>query len=249
MTRSTKDRAMDEFSRVLRAADPLPDDATLRPELAAAVAATAEALRRLPPAVGHAGPGPGGPAAGFIRYPAPWGLLHVAASDEGLAAIELRATTEGFVETVAARLRGAVVPDQPGLPDAWRATLERARRELDEYFAGRRTAFDLPVDLRGLSAWDRRVLSGAAGLAYGQVTSYGRLARRIGTPRAARAVGGALGRNPIPIVIPCHRIVAADGSIGGYGGSGHGSRAAMLDVKRRLLAIEGVGLPASALVG
>lgn len=184
------------------------------------------------------------PAAGFVLVDGPWGPVHVAAGDRGIVAIELRSTTERFVEVVAARLRGAVVPDQPGLPDPWRATLGRVRAELDEYFGGRRQVFDVAIDLRGVSDWDRRVLEGAAALGYGEVTSYGGLARRIGNPRAARAVGGALGRNPIPILIPCHRIVSGDGSIGGYGG-GHTSRTAMLDVKRTLLAIESVELPAS----
>jgi methylated-DNA-[protein]-cysteine S-methyltransferase len=79
------------------------------------------------------------------------------------------------------------------------------------------------------------------------VTSYGRVARRIGRPGAARAVGGAVGRNPIGIVIPCHRVVAGDGSIGGYGGDWWGSREALLEVKRELLRLEGVDLPATRL--
>ncbi|HEX8938756.1 MAG TPA: methylated-DNA--[protein]-cysteine S-methyltransferase [Candidatus Limnocylindrales bacterium] len=237
---------------LLRAGDPLPPPAALEPELAAALGRTRAALGvRLPagrPVHGGAAwrttaDAARGPAAAYTTYPAPWGALHLAAADGGLVAIELRSTTARFVESLAARLGGAVVADQPGVPAAWHATLERARAELAEYFAGRRQRFDLPVDLRGVSVWDRRVLGGAAGLDYGEVTSYGRLARRIGQPRAARAVGGALGRNPLPIVIPCHRILAGDGSIGGYGGS-HAGRAAMLEVKRTLLALEGVSLPA-----
>ena len=185
----------------------------------------------------------GGLAAAFIVYPAPWGPLHIAAGDGGLVSIELRTTTERFVEELARQLDGVPVPDQPGLPEAWRALLDRTRQELDEYFAGQRRAFDLPVDLRRVSEWDRRVLGAAQRLGFGQVTSYGGLARAIGRPRAARAVGGALGRNPIPLVVPCHRIIASDGSLGGYGGGGHGSRTALLTVKRTLLALEGVSLP------
>jgi O-6-methylguanine DNA methyltransferase len=86
--------------------------------------------------------------------------------------------------------------------------------------AGSEPSVELPLDWRGISAWDRRVLEGARTLQRGEVTSYGRLARRIGAPGAARAVGAALGRNPFWLLIPCHRVVAGDGSIGGYGGAG-----------------------------
>jgi methylated-DNA-[protein]-cysteine S-methyltransferase len=79
---------------------------------------------------------------------------------------------------------------------------------------------------------------------YGQVTSYGRLAREIGRPGAARAVGGAVGRNPIGLAIPCHRVIAADGSLGGYGGDWWGTREQLLEIKRELLEREGVTLPA-----
>ncbi len=185
------------------------------------------------------------PVAAFVRHPAPWGMLHLAAGDGGLVAIELASETGDFVDDLARRLGGPVVPDAPGTPAAWHATLEAATHQLDEYFAGARVRFDLPVDLPGVSAWDRLVLDGARRLAYGEVTSYGNLARAIGRPRAARAVGGALGRNPVPLVIPCHRIVAGDGTLGGYGGGGHGARARMLEVKRTLLALEGVRLSAA----
>ena len=102
---------------------------------------------------------------------------------------------------------------------------------------------DVALDWRGISAWDRRVLEGARTLRRGQVTSYGRLARRIGARGAARAVGAALGRNPFWLFVPCHRVVAGDGSIGGYGG-GPGA----LETKRDLLAMEGVALPVTRLV-
>ena len=105
-------------------------------------------------------------------------------------------------------------------------------------------AFDLPLDLSGLSAWDRRVLEGARGIPYGEVTSYGRLATAIGHHGAARAVGGAMGRNPLWILVPCHRVIAGDGTLGGYGGTDRVSREAALDFKRRLLASEGVEIPA-----
>ena len=101
---------------------------------------------------------------------------------------------------------------------------------------------DLTLDWRGISAWDRRVLEGVRTLRRGEVTSYGRLARRIDAPGAARAVGAALGRNPFWLLVPCHRVIAGDGSLGGYGGGPDA-----LDVKRDLLALEGVAVPVARL--
>ena len=89
-------------------------------------------------------------------------------------------------------------------------------------------------------AWDRHVLGEVATIPWGRTASYGDIARRIGAPRAARAVGGALGRNPIGLLIPCHRVIAADGTIGGYGGDAWGSSAERLAIKRDLLLREGV---------
>ena len=120
----------------------------------------------------------------------------------------------------------------------WCATLDEAVRQIGEWFAGERRGFELPIDLR-VSDWDRRVLTGAARLQYGETASYGELARHVGKPGAARAVGGAMGRNPVPILIPCHRVIAGDGTLGGYGGSNYADRRASLEIKRRLLAIEG----------
>ena len=98
------------------------------------------------------------------------------------------------------------------------------------------------------SAWDEAVLGQVRRIGWGEVTSYGRVARAIGRRGAARAVGGAVGRNPIGLAIPCHRVIAGDGSIGGYGGDWFGSREELLDIKRELLGCEGVGLPARDLV-
>jgi methylated-DNA-[protein]-cysteine S-methyltransferase len=227
-----------QFEQLLRAGDPLPDEATLLAETEAAHAATRVALPRAGARAG--GRSASGLAAAFDVFAVPWGLLHVAVTDDGVVSVELEAETPDFVDRLARRLHGRVVPVEDGaVPASWRDQLAAATAQIGEYLAGRRTVFGLPVDLRGLSAWDRRVLAGAASLGFGEVTSYGDLARRIGKPGAARAVGGALGRNPVPIVIPCHRVLAADGTLGGYGGSGPGGRTAMLAVKRRLLRIEG----------
>ena len=109
------------------------------------------------------------------------------------------------------------------------------RRELDEYFEGGRQDFDLTVDLSPLPRFQREVLEELVRVPYGHVDTYGALAKRIGKPQAARAVGGALNRNPVPIVVPCHRIVGASGSLTGYGGG--------LERKEALLGLEGAILP------
>jgi len=106
----------------------------------------------------------------------------------------------------------------------------QARRELREYLAGRRTRFSVAADLRGLPEFRARVLAATRRIPFGHVISYGALARRIGHPRAARAVGGALAANPVPLIVPCHRVVRGDGTWGPYA---LGAR-----LKTRLLALE-----------
>jgi methylated-DNA-[protein]-cysteine S-methyltransferase len=108
--------------------------------------------------------------------------------------------------------------------------IERARQQLDEYFAGQRRDFDLPLDPRG-TVFQRRVWQRLTSIAYGETTTYGALARELGDPGASRAVGLANGSNPIPIVIPCHRVIGADGSLTGFGG-GLPVKAALLDLER-----------------
>ena len=107
--------------------------------------------------------------------------------------------------------------------------LERTREQLEEYFAGRRQQFDLPLDPRGTD-FQRRVWQRLRSIAYGETTTYGALARELGDPGASRAVGLANGSNPLPIVIPCHRVIGADGSLTGFGGG--------LPVKQALLELE-----------
>jgi len=111
------------------------------------------------------------------------------------------------------------------------ALLTRARRQLAEYFARTRTTFDVPLDPAG-SAFQRRVWDALRAIPYGTTLSYSELARRLGDPRATRAVGAANARNPIPIIVPCHRVVGASGQLTGFGGG--------LDRKRWLLEHEGV---------
>jgi len=104
------------------------------------------------------------------------------------------------------------------------------RTQLDEYFAGTRTAFDVPLRLEG-TGFQRAVWAQLCAIPYGTTISYGELARRVGNPKASRAVGLANGRNPIAVIVPCHRVIAGDGSLGGYGGG--------LDRKTALLDLEG----------
>ena len=122
----------------------------------------------------------------------------------------------------------------PAAPGAgWQAdgtALTRARRQLAEYFSGQRTVFDLPLRLTG-TAFQRQVLAVLRDIPYGQTVNYGEIARRIGRPRAIRAVGAANRRNPLPIVIPCHRVIGADGSLTGYAG-GLPLKAALLTRER-----------------
>ena len=109
-----------------------------------------------------------------------------------------------------------------------------APHELDQYFNGTRREFDVAVDLSGLTPFQTKVLAATAKIPFGAVSTYGAVAKRAGNARASRATGGALNQNPIPIVVPCHRVVGSNGSLVGYAGG--------LDVKRRLLAIEGADL-------
>lgn len=117
------------------------------------------------------------------------------------------------------------------------APLRLAASQLDEYFSGSRRSFALPVAPHG-TAFQLSVWNALTGIPYGETVTYGELARRVGRPGAFRAVGQANGANPLPIVLPCHRVVAAGGRLGGYGGGP--------DVKRRLLALEGA-VPAKPL--
>lgn len=112
-------------------------------------------------------------------------------------------------------------------------TLQAAAEQLQAYFAGRLREFDLPLDLTGLTPFQRRVLEACAGLAYGATASYGELARRAGHPGAARAVGQVMAHNRLPLVVPCHRVVASGGGLGGYGLG--------LPLKQALLAFEQSG--------
>jgi methylated-DNA-[protein]-cysteine S-methyltransferase len=120
-------------------------------------------------------------------------------------------------------------PEVPGPPEPDHPLLRQAVRQLEEYFAGRRRAFDLPLDLRG-TPFQVRVWEMLRTIPYGEISTYGDLARQLGRPGASRAVGAANGANPVAIVVPCHRVIGAGGALTGYGGG--------IERKRFLLALE-----------
>jgi methylated-DNA-[protein]-cysteine S-methyltransferase len=154
----------------------------------------------------------------------PVGPLLVAVGERGLCRISFDPEPERETETLA-RAFGVRVLRSP-------RPVDEARRQLDDYFERRRTSFDLPVDIERLTPFNRAVLELLARVPYGTLTTYGALAGEAGKPRAARAVGSVMNRNPIPIVLPCHRVVGSTGSLVGYAGG--------LERKEALLELEGV---------
>jgi methylated-DNA-[protein]-cysteine S-methyltransferase len=164
----------------------------------------------------------------YATMDSPIGRLLVAATPRGLVRVAFAEELDDAVLELAVRL-------SPRVLEAPRR-VDPARRQLDRYFERKLTAFDLDVDRVLIGAYARRVLERTADIPYGSCSSYRDVARDIGTPLAARAVGNALGSNPIPVVIPCHRVLRTGGALGGYGGG--------LDRKRFLLQLEGA-LPAA----
>ncbi len=194
-------------------------------------------LRAGPP--GAEGPAPGARAEAlaeaadvvYARVDSPLGPLVAAVTPRGLARLayeEFNGGLDEVLDGLAARLSPRVV-EAP-------ARIDRVRRELDEYFAGRRHDFDVPVDLALVGGpFARRLLAACAAIPFGAVQTYREVATAAGNERAVRAAGNALSANPVPIVVPCHRVLRTGGGLGGYTGG--------LALKERLLGIEGVLLP------
>jgi methylated-DNA-[protein]-cysteine S-methyltransferase len=160
----------------------------------------------------------------YATVDSPVGPLFVARTKRGLVEVAYDATD---LDRLLGRLSTKISPrvlDAPG-------ELDEVRRELDEYFEGRRVDFDLPLDWRLTSGFTQRVLRATAKVPYGRVSTYREMAGKAGNERAVRAAGNALGANPIPIVVPCHRILRTGGSLGGYGGG--------VERKEFLLRLEG----------
>jgi methylated-DNA-[protein]-cysteine S-methyltransferase len=159
----------------------------------------------------------------YARLDSPVGPLLLALTPRGLVRL---AYIDSGEEQILAELATCVSPRVIRAP----RQLDEPRRELDQYFAGKRREFELPLDWQLIRGFGRKVLSATARVPYGAVSTYKQLATEAGSPRAARAAGNALGANPLPIVVPCHRILHTGGGLGGYTGG--------LERKRQLLAIE-----------
>ncbi len=151
----------------------------------------------------------------------PLGRIAVVATARGLARVRLPGEVKKQGPAAMRRRNG-----DPRVS----AVAAQAEHEIRQYLAGRRRRFAVPLDLAGVPSFHRRVMQAARRIPYGRTLTYGELASRAGSPHAARAVGQAMARNPLPLVVPCHRVVAAGGGLGGFGGG--------LALKRRLLALE-----------
>lgn len=160
----------------------------------------------------------------YASIDSPLGTLLVASTRRGLVRVAFpEEGTDAVLERLSSELSPRIVEAH--------GRLERERRELEEYFLGSRRAFELPLDWSLIGPFAKRVLRATVRIPYGGSLSYGQVAARAGSPRGSRAAGNALGSNPIPIVIPCHRVLRAGGALGGYGGG--------LERKRALLSLEG----------
>ena len=158
----------------------------------------------------------------YATLDSPLGPLLLASTPAGLVRVAYLDDLDAVLGNLASRISPRVLAAPRRLDDA--------RRELDEYFTGRRHAFDVAIDWQLTRGFGRRVLEATARIPYGSVSTYKQVAGEAGSPRASRAAGNALGANPLPIVVPCHRILHSTGGLGGYTGG--------LERKRRLLALE-----------
>jgi len=161
----------------------------------------------------------------YTTFDSPLGRLLLAGTEQGLVRLAYLDSAEEamLLEQLASRISPRIL--------AAPRRLDEPRRELDEYFAGSRTRFELPLDLSLTRGFSRRVLQAASRIPFGSVSTYKSVAGEAGNARASRAAGNALGANPIPIVVPCHRVLHSTGGLGGYTGG--------LERKRALLELEG----------
>ena len=167
----------------------------------------------------------------YALVDSPIGTLVAAATPRGLVTLSYEDRRGGGTDAVLDWVAAKLSPRMLEAP----AKLDDVRRELDEYFEGRRRAFDLPIDWALTGDFTRRVLQATAAIPFGKVSTYGAVAAEAGNPKASRAAGRALGANPIPIVVPCHRVIGTNGRLTGYTGG--------LDRKIALLELEGIVLP------
>ncbi|HEX3432959.1 MAG TPA: methylated-DNA--[protein]-cysteine S-methyltransferase [Solirubrobacteraceae bacterium] len=208
MSRQAK-QTTDRLERLLRAQDSRADDTS---------AAAAAALR-----LSERASRDGLADISYASVDSPFGPLLLAVTGRGLARLAFpEEGVDGVLDKLAARISPRIVEAA--------APLDAARRELDEYFAGRRDSFDLALDWTLVAPFARLVLGATARIPYGGVLTYSEVAAKAGSPRGSRAAGNALGANPIPIVVPCHRVLRRGGALGGYAGG--------LERKRFLLELE-----------
>jgi methylated-DNA-[protein]-cysteine S-methyltransferase len=164
----------------------------------------------------------------YARVDSPVGTLVAATTERGLACLSYE-DHDGGLDAVLDRLAAKLSPRILEAP----ARLDDVRRELDEYFERRRTTFDLPIDWSLVSPFGRKVLAATTSIPFGEISTYAKVAAEAGNPKASRAAGNALGANPMPIVVPCHRVLHTGGKgIGNYTGGVHR--------KEALLRLEGV---------
>ncbi len=190
----------------------------------AGASAAAQAARRLVDRVAAEGLAD----VSYATVESPFGSLFAATTKRGLVRLAFpEESTDSVLERIARRLSPRIVEAA--------APLDPVRRELEDYFTGRRRTFDLSLDWSLIGPFGRRVLGVTSEIPYGGVLSYAEVAAEAGSPRGSRAAGNALGSNPIPIVIPCHRVLRSGGALGGYGGG--------LERKRWLLELEGAPTP------
>lgn len=159
----------------------------------------------------------------YAKVDSPLGEWLLAATPKGLLRVAFHDTFEDVLDELALRVSPRIV-EAP-------AKLDDLRREFDEYFEGKRRDFDVPLDWSLVKGFNLKVLRATAKIPYGGVSTYSDMARKAGSPRAARAAGNALHNNPMPLVVPCHRVLYRDGGLGGYGGG--------LPMKEFLLKLEG----------
>lgn len=153
----------------------------------------------------------------------PVGDLLIVVTDDGVADISYLANHDREERFAELEERGILATERS-------TAVETVREQLQEYFTHRRTTFSLPVDLVGLTPFTQQVLKATSHVPFGHVRTYQGIATEIGRPKASRAVGNALGRNPVPVIVPCHRVVRADGSMGWYTGGAH-IKEALLDIE------------------
>ena len=172
------------------------------------------------------------------EVPSDLGPVRLAATARGVAALEVLSTAEGFEAGLARR---SLVVSTAEAGAGARSIVREAAAAVRALLDGEAVDLEaLPVDLGDRPAWDRLILGVVRTIPRGTTQSYGEVARRAGRPGAARATGGAVGRNPVGLIIPCHRVIAANGSLGGYGAAAWGGVEAALDLKASLLGLEGV---------